>query len=63
MRLRFRISFKSDIEGLTNLRNAYQNNPLIAYLNINSLREKIISLREILKKVKIDVLFDETKLD
>ena len=37
---------------------------MIAYLNINSLREKIISLREILKKTKIDVLcIDETKLD
>ena len=36
---------ESDLEGLTNLRNAYQNSPLIAYLNINSLREKIISLR------------------
>ena len=43
---------------------AYPNNPLIAYLNINSLREKIIGLREILKKAKIDVLcIDETKLD
>ena len=37
---------------------------MIAYLNINSLQEKIISLREILKKTKIDVLcIDETKLD
>ena len=36
---------ESDLEGLTNLRNAYQNSPLIAYLNINSLREKIIRLR------------------
>ena len=58
------LKFGSDLEGLINLRRAYQNNPLIAYLNINSLREKIISLREILKKTKIDVLcIDETKLD
>ena len=58
------LKFESDLKGLSNLRRAYQNNPLIAYLNINSLREKTISLREILKKTKIDVLcIDETKLD
>ena len=58
------LKFEPDLEGLINLRRAYQNNPLIAYLNINSLREKIISLREILKKTKIDVLcIDEAKLD
>ena len=57
------LKFESDLEGLINLRKAYQNNPLIAYLNINSLREKIISLREILKKAKSDVLYvDEIKL-
>ena len=50
------LKFESDLEGLINLTRAYQNNPLIAYLNINSLQEKIISLREILKKTKIDVL-------
>ena len=58
------LKFESDLEGLINLRRAYQNNPLIAYLNINSLREKIVSLKEILKKTEIDVLcIDETKLD
>ena len=37
---------------------------MIAYPNINSLREKVISLREILKKTKIDVLrIDKAKLD
>ena len=52
------------LEGLINLRKTYQNNPLIAYLNIDTLSEKIISLKEILKKAKIDVLcIDETKLD
>ena len=35
--------FDSDIDGLINLRKAYQNNPLIGYININSLREKIVS--------------------
>ena len=58
------LKFESDLEGLINLRRSYQNNPLIAYLNINSLQEKIVSLKEILKKTEIDVLcIDETKLD
>ena len=46
--------FYSDIGGLINLRKAYQNNPLIGNININSLREKIISLREVLKAL-IDI--------
>ena len=37
---------------------------MIAYLNINSLREKIVSIREVSIKAKLDVLcVDETKLD
>ena len=49
---------------MINLRKAYQNNPLIGYININSLREKIVSLREVLSKAPIDILcVDETKLD
>ena len=56
--------FDSDIDSLINLRKAYQNNPLIGYININPLREKIVSLREILSKAPIDILYvDETKLD
>ena len=39
-------------------------NPKIGYLNINSLRNKILSLKEILHKALIDILcIDETKLD
>ena len=58
------LKFDSDLEGLINIRKTYQNNPLIDYLNIDTLLEKIISLKEILKKAKIDVLcIDETKLD
>ena len=30
------LKFESDLKGLSNNRNAYENNPLIAYLNINS---------------------------
>ena len=49
---------------MLNLRKAYQNNPLIGYININSLREKIVSLREVLSKASIDILYvDERKLD
>ena len=50
--------------GLAKLRKENPNNPNIAYLNINSLREKIISLQEICLKSSIDILcVDETKLD
>ena len=56
--------FHSDIDGLINLRKVYQNNPLIWYINLNSLIEKIVSLREVLSKASIDILcVDETKLD
>ena len=49
---------------MINLRKAYQNNPLIGYININSLREKIVSLREVLSKAPIDILrVDEIKVD
>ena len=37
---------------------------MIGYININSLREKIVSLREVLSKAPIDMVrVDETKLD
>ena len=49
---------------MINLRKAYQDNPLIGYININSLREKIVSVREVLSKTPIDILcVDEAKLD
>ena len=42
--------FDSDIDGLINLRKAYQNNPLIWYIDLNSLIEKIVkSKRGIIK--------------
>ena len=47
---------KSDLIALIKLRKENPNNPNIAYLNINSLREKIISLREICLKSFIDIL-------
>ena len=36
---------KLDIDGLIKVRNSYPNNPIIGYLNINTLQNKIISLR------------------
>ena len=40
------------------------HNPLIAYLNINSLRNKVIDLGEILKDLPLDyIVIRETKLD
>ena len=45
-------------------RKTYEKNPIIGYLNINSLRTKFLSLKEILHKALIDILcIDETKLD
>ena len=52
------------MDGLINLKNAYQNNPLIGYININSLTEKVVSVREGLPKASIYILcVDKTKLD
>ena len=46
------------------LSKEYQNNPIIGYLNVNSLRNKINDLRKIYRKTQIHVLcIDETKLD
>ena len=52
----------SSISKLIELRNKYPNNPIIGYLNINSLRNKIIDLREIMTKAPLDIVcIDETK--
>ena len=52
------------MDGLINLKNAYQNNPFIGYININSLTEKVVSVREGLPKASIYILcVDKTKLD
>ena len=58
-------NYELDLGGLTGLRNKYINNPLIGYLNINSLRNKIGALREIISKNgSLEILcIDETKLD
>ena len=55
---------QTDINDLIKVRETYSKNPILGYLNINSLRNKIINLRDIVAKVRIDILcVDETKLD
>ena len=47
-----------------NDRLKFLQNPLIAYLNINSLRNKVTDLKEILKDLLLDdLVIRETKLD
>ena len=49
---------------LQKIKNSHLNNPVLAHLNINSLRHKIIDLREILKYTGIDLIsLSESKLD
>ena len=54
----------ADPEMLKNDRLKFLNNPVIACLNINSLRNKVIELGVILKELPLDYLvISETKLD
>ena len=62
---------QSDDDGTENkllifrkLKNRYINNPILAQLNINSLRYKIIDLREILSSSETEFLsVSETEID
>ena len=57
-------SSATDLEMLQDDRLKLLHNPLIAYLNINSLRNKVIDLGEILKDLPLDyMVISETKLD
>ena len=57
-------STENNVDFLVKIRKSHHENPFVGYLNINSLRNKIISLREILVKAPIDILCTgETKLD
>ena len=52
------------MESFWNIRKKDFENPLIDYLKINSLRNKIIDLREIVKYVELDYfVIGETKID
>ena len=54
----------SGYEAVRENRLKYVNNPLIGYLNINSLRNKIVDLREIILELSLDYLVvSETKID
>ena len=54
----------SGFDAVRENRLKYVNNPLIGYLNINSLRNKIVDLREIILELSLDYLvLSETKID
>ena len=54
----------SDLQILRKLSLKYPRNPLIGYLNINSLRNKIIDVRELIGRLQLDYfVISETKLD
>ena len=46
----------SEFEALRENRLKYVNNPLIGYLNIKSLRNKIVDLMEIILKLSLEYL-------
>ena len=53
-----------DLDGLNKISKEHQNNPIIGYLNINSLQNKINDLRKTYGKTQMHVLCtDETKFD
>ena len=53
-----------DLEGLNNLKSNNKDNPFVGYLNINSLRYKIIEFKETILKSNFEILtVSETKLD
>ena len=58
------LDLSDDLENLFGLRVQYHNHPLIGFLNINSLRHKIVDLRIIVEKFLPDILvIEETKLN
>ena len=57
-----RVSNQVDINDLVKMSEVYSKNPILGYLNINSPRNKIVSLRDAVAKGPIDILcIDETK--
>ena len=54
----------SGFEAMRENRLKYVNNPLIGNLNINSLRNKIVDLKEIILELSLDYLvLSETKIN
>ena len=57
-------SYFSDLEAFRKCKLQYPKNPAIGYLSINSLRNKIVDLREIMSDISLDYfVVSETKLD
>ena len=55
---------EADLQILQDDRVKLHNNPLLGYLNINSLRNKVTDLRIIFKDLSLDYfVLSETKLD
>ena len=55
---------EADLQILQEDRIKFHNNPLLDYLNINSLRNKVTDLRIIFKGLSLDYfVLSETKLD
>ena len=53
----------SDLQILRKLRLKYPRSPLIGYLNINSLRNKLVDVREMIGRLQLDYfVISETKL-
>ena len=53
-----------DLNYLIKMREVYFKSPVLDYSKVNSLRNRIVSLRDVVAKVPIHILWrDETKLD
>ena len=54
----------TDLQIMYESRLKYPRTPLIGYLNINSLRNKIVDVREVFGKLQLDFfVLSEAKLD
>ena len=52
-----------DLRYLKELRKEFVNNPVIGYINISSLRNKMVNLRKALYESELDIIaISETKL-
>ena len=53
-----------DLQKLESFKKQHSNHPFLAYLNINSLRNKIVHLKYVLTKVDLEIsVIAQTKLD
>ena len=57
-------NFEGSLNILPSFRQECKTNPMTAYLNINSLENKITDVRELCRQSNVDILcIGETKLD